>query len=96
MIPEPNFPAKPEDVVGRQEQVQTFRQALQQGLITGRTASFAILGDWGVGKSSLILKFADVCTEPSFNCRSLCQYPTTSTTIFGSRKVCSTNLRKLS
>lgn len=67
MIPEPNFPAKPEDFVGRQQQVQTFRQALQQGLTTGRTASFAILGDWGVGKSSLMLKFADVCAEPSFN-----------------------------
>jgi len=33
------------------------RQALQQGLQAGRTASFAILDDWGIGKSSLLLKF---------------------------------------
>src|SRR5256884_7124129 len=28
--------------------------------------SFAILGDWGIGKSSLLLKFAALCTQPSF------------------------------
>lgn len=67
VIPEPNFPAKPEDFVGRELQIEGFRQALQQGLITGRTASFAILGDWGVGKSSLLLKFANLCADPTFN-----------------------------
>lgn len=67
MIPEPNFPAKPEDFVGRELQIESFRQALHKGLRTGRTASFAILGDWGVGKSSLLLKFANLCTEPAVN-----------------------------
>src|SRR5690348_15753400 len=66
MLPEPNFPVKPDDFVGRTEQIEEFRRALQFGLVTGRTSSFAILGDWGVGKSSLLLKFATVCTEPAF------------------------------
>lgn len=67
MIPEPNFPVKPQAFIGRRAQIEGFRQALRQGLMTGRTSSFAILGDWGVGKSSLLLKFADVCAEPEFN-----------------------------
>src|SRR5690348_3266546 len=66
MRPEPNFPAKPDQFVGRRQQIEVFRDALQQGLAAGRTSSFAILGDWGIGKSSLLLKFAAVCAEPEF------------------------------
>jgi hypothetical protein len=66
VLPEPNFPVRPEEFVGRRRQVETFCQALQQGLQAGRTASFAILGDWGIGKSSLLLKFASLSSQPSF------------------------------
>ena len=66
MLPEPNFPVRPEEFVGRRRQIETFCQALQQGLEAGRTASFAILGDWGIGKSSLLLKFAALSSQPSF------------------------------
>ena len=66
MLAEPNFPARPDEFVGRRAQIAVFSQALQQGLSTGRTSSFAILGEWGIGKSSLLLKFATVCSEPAF------------------------------
>jgi hypothetical protein len=66
VLPEPNFPVRPEEFVGRRWQIETFCQALQQGLQAGRTASFAILGDWGIGKSSLLLKFAALSSQPSF------------------------------
>jgi AAA ATPase domain len=66
VLPEPNFPVKPEEFVGRRHQIEAFRETLQQGLAAGRTSSFAILGDWGIGKSSLLLKFAAVCVEPAF------------------------------
>ena len=66
MLPEPNFPVRPEEFIGRRPQIETFCQALQQGLQAGRTASFAILGDWGIGKSSLLLKFAALSSQPSF------------------------------
>ena len=66
MVPEPNFPVTPDAFVGRTRQVDTFRQALQQGLQTGRTESFAVLGDWGIGKSSLLLKFAALGSQPPF------------------------------
>jgi hypothetical protein len=66
MLPEPNFPVRPDEFVGRRQQIEAFREALQQGLAAGRTSSFAILGDWGIGKSSLPLKFAAVCAEPAF------------------------------
>jgi hypothetical protein len=66
VLPEPNFPARPDEFVGRRQHIEAFRYALQQGLTAGRTSSFAILGDWGIGKSSLLLKFAAVCSEPAF------------------------------
>ncbi len=66
MIPEPNFPAQPDEFVGRNMQVEVFQQVLVQGLLTGRTPSFAVLGDWGVGKSSLLLKYAAICSKPEY------------------------------
>ena len=66
MLLEPNFPVRPKEFIGRRRQIETFCQALQQGLQAGRTASFAILGDWGIGKSSLLLKFAALSSQPSF------------------------------
>ena len=64
MIPEPNFPVKPREFVGRRLQIEAFRNALRQGMATGRTPSFAVLGEWGIGKSSLLLKCSAVCEEP--------------------------------
>lgn len=66
MIPQPDLSVPPEDFVGRKQQMDAFRQALQQGLIAGRTSSFAVLGEWGIGKTSLFLKFAALCAEPEF------------------------------
>ena len=66
MLPEPNFRARPDKFVGRTREINIFCEALQQGLVTGRTASFAILGDWGIGKSSLLLKLAALCSQPPF------------------------------
>ena len=66
VIPEPNFPARPDEFVGRNGQVQAFHQVLAQGLLTGRTPSFAVLGDWGVGKSSLLLKYFAICSGPEY------------------------------
>lgn len=64
MVPEPNFPAQPDEFVGRDSQIEAFRLVLAQGLLTGRTPSFAVLGDWGVGKSSLQLKYSAMCLKP--------------------------------
>ena len=64
VVPEPNFPAQPDEFVGRDTQIEAFRQVLAQGLLTGRTPSFAVLGDWGVGKSSLLLKYSAICSKP--------------------------------
>jgi hypothetical protein len=66
VLPEPNFPARPDEFVGRKPQVEAFEQVLVQGLLTGRTPSFAVLGDWGVGKSSLLLKYSAISSEPDY------------------------------
>src|SRR5436309_1110419 len=66
MLPEPNFRVRPDEFVGRIREIEIFCQALQQGLVTGRTASFAVLGDWGIGKSSLLLKLAATCSDSAF------------------------------
>ena len=65
MIPEPDLPVPPDDFVGRKHEIDAFLQALQQGLSAGRTSSFGVLGDSGVGRSSLLLKFGALCSEPS-------------------------------
>lgn len=65
-MPEPNFPAKAEELIGQLTQIESFRQLLGQGLFTGRTVSAAVLGDWGIGKSSLLLKFAAICSEDKY------------------------------
>ena len=66
MLPEPSFPVSPDEFVGRRSEIDEFREALRHGLAAGRTSSFAILDDWGIGKSSLLWKFADICSEPSY------------------------------
>ena len=66
MIPEPNFPALPDEFIGRNTQIEAFREVLAQGLLTGRTPSFAVLGDWGVGKSSLLLKYSAICSGQDY------------------------------
>lgn len=63
MLPEPSFPAKPSDFVGRAREIESFKTALRQSLITGRMPSFAVLGNWGIGKSSLLFKLADCCAQ---------------------------------
>jgi hypothetical protein len=67
VIPEPNFPVQPVESMGRRPQVDAFRHTLKQGFATGRTPSVAVLGDWGIGKSSLLMKYAAVCVEPELN-----------------------------
>ena len=66
MIPEPNLPARPDVFVGRNGPIEAFRQVLAHGLLTGRTPSFAVLGDWGVGKSSLLLKYLAICSGQEY------------------------------
>jgi len=63
MLPEPSFPAKPGDFVGRAREIDEFQTALRQSLITNRMQSFAVLGNWGIGKSSLLFKLADCCSQ---------------------------------
>ncbi len=71
VIPEPNFPVKPDEFIGRRHQVEAFQDALRQGIATGRTPSLAVLGEWGIGKSSLLLKCSAVCDEPEFKMLSV-------------------------
>ena len=64
MVPEPNFPAKPEQFIGRGDHIHAFEEALRYSALTDRMTSFAVLGDWGIGKSSLLLKLANICAQP--------------------------------
>ena len=66
MLPEPNFPVRPDQFIGRQAYIENFRDSLRHSAITGRVASFALLGDWGIGKSSLLFKLAATCSERDF------------------------------
>ncbi|HTT21482.1 MAG TPA: ATP-binding protein [Candidatus Sulfotelmatobacter sp.] len=72
MLSEPNFPVRFSEFVGRRSEIDEFREALRHGLAAGRTSSFAILGEWGIGKSSLLWKFADLSSEPAFAMLPIC------------------------
>jgi hypothetical protein len=39
---------------------------LAHGQLAGRTPSFAVLGDWGVGKSSLLFKYLAICSGQEY------------------------------
>ena len=56
---EPSFPIDPGNFIGRNEEIKRFRENIERGLLSGRTPSFAILGEWGIGKSSLLTKLND-------------------------------------
>lgn len=66
MLPEPNFPVNPDEFIGRKGHLDAFTEALRYSTLTGRMASFAVLGDWGIGKSSLLLKLAATCSDSAF------------------------------
>src|SRR5579864_6974621 len=66
MLPEPNFPVSPQEFVGRKSHLDEFTEALRYSTLTGRMASFAVLGDWGIGKSSLLFKLAASCADSNF------------------------------
>lgn len=66
MLPEPNFPVRPDEFIGRRAYLEDFKKELRHSAITSRMASFALLGDWGIGKSSLLFKLAATCSEPNF------------------------------
>lgn len=66
MLPEPNFPVKPSEFIGRKDHLDAFTEALRHSALTGRMASFSVLGNWGIGKSSLLLKLASACSDSAF------------------------------
>ena len=47
MLPEPNYPARPEQFIGRRDQIEAFEEALRYSTVTRRMASFAVLGERG-------------------------------------------------
>ncbi len=63
MLPEPSFPANPADFIGRAQEIESFKAALRQSVFTKRMPSFAVLGNWGIGKSSLLFKLAHCCRQ---------------------------------
>lgn len=57
---QPDLPIQPAYFVGREEELNRFRWIIEEGRNSGRTSSAAILGEWGIGKSSLLLKFLSI------------------------------------
>ncbi|MEW6528840.1 MAG: ATP-binding protein [Candidatus Micrarchaeota archaeon] len=59
----PSFPVNPEYFVNRTEVINSFRIAVERSVKTAYPTpdNIAILGDWGVGKSSVLRKFEWLC-----------------------------------
>lgn len=56
---DPRQPTDPEFFIGREEYIERFNRNVERTLYGKKPTSFAILGEWGVGKSSLLLKLKD-------------------------------------
>lgn len=61
----PTFPVNPEYFVNRVEVIDSFRTAVGRSVKTRLPTpdNIAILGEWGLGKSSLLRKFETLCAE---------------------------------
>lgn len=59
----PQYPSEPELFVGRSEQINRFKKRIDNAISTRRPSSSAILGIWGIGKSSLLLKLKSLVDQ---------------------------------
>lgn len=58
----PGLPINPKQFVGRKEEIQVFVQSLEQSFY-GNPQNLAIMGDRGIGKSSLLRKFESIAKD---------------------------------
>ena len=58
----PGKPVDPEYFGGREKELETFRQYLRYS-IEGNPHNLAILGERGIGKSSLLRKFQQIASD---------------------------------
>ena len=58
----PMHPANPQDFVNREEVIRAFGRSLERTAASKprRPDNIAILGDWGVGKTSVLMKFEEL------------------------------------
>ena len=56
----PKYPVRPEFFANRQNEIERFRRDFKRTIDSKLPENIAILGDWGVGKSSLAYKFMDI------------------------------------
>ncbi|MDI6917859.1 MAG: AAA family ATPase [Thermoplasmatales archaeon] len=59
------FPADPKTFVGREKELSLYAKALDNTIYSKppTPVNIAVLGDWGIGKTSLINKFADIAEK---------------------------------
>ena len=55
----PNYPTDPEYFVGREKEIERFRYNIEQGSLY-KLDSMAVLGQWGIGKTSMLIKYKDI------------------------------------
>lgn len=60
---DPQYPSEPGFFVGRGEQINRFKSRVSDSVLTGKPGSLAILGIWGIGKSSLLLKLKSILDQ---------------------------------
>lgn len=66
----PKYPIRPEFFANRQNEIERFRRDLQRTADSKLPENIAILGDWGIGKSSLAYKFMDMAAKSNLKALS--------------------------
>ncbi|MFQ6062117.1 MAG: P-loop NTPase fold protein [Methanosarcinales archaeon] len=61
----PKYPANPRHFANRKGHIESFRKDLLYSIESKppRPENIAIIGDWGIGKTSMLNKFADIASS---------------------------------
>lgn len=58
----------PKEFIGREEEIRHFKKALDRAVKDKIQEHFIILGEWGTGKTSLLLEFKRIAQEKGYFC----------------------------
>jgi len=92
----PKAGMEPREFVGREKEIETFQKRLEEAR-RGRCDHFLILGNWGMGKTTLLKEFKKIAQEQKIlaSLVSIDQYTTSNTRLDGIKQLMSDIPRKL-
>ena len=91
------FPVSPNYFINREKELSAFKEALEASFDKHppRPENLAILGDWGVGKTSILTKFQDIALNECKDRKLLCVNLSLPSTIADTREFVADFIEKI-